>query len=342
MIKYKKGNILNEPADAIVNTVNCVGVMGRGIALQFKKAYPQNFTAYKKACDNGNVKPGEMFIFPLNTLLQPKYIINFPTKRHWKGKSHIADIEKGLSALKEDIIKLGIKSIAIPPLGCGLGGLDWAKVKLKIENELKQLNDVEIIVFEPNNENHNIINSSEIPELTPSRAALIELINRYLQGMLDPFITLLEIHKLMYFLQEAGQPLRLNYNKAFYGPYAQNLRHVLNLLENHYIQGYDGEDTPDKNISLLPGAAVDAHLHLLNNQDILAKIERVSQLVNGFETSFGLELLATVHWVVKKENNQKSEDIIKAVYSWNNKKHKFSENQIKIAYNTLNEYSWLN
>lgn len=343
MFQYKKGNILHEQVDAIVNTVNCVGVMGRGIALQFKKSYPENFKEYEQACKKGIVKPGEMFIYSFNSLFQPKYIINFPTKRHWKGKSQIKDIENGLYALKDDIKKLEIKSIAIPPLGCGLGGLNWNDVKALIENILGDLENISIIIYEPNFEKHEAIKTSkEVPRLTSGRAALIELINRYLEGLLDPFVSLLEIHKLMYFLQEAGQPLKLNYAKGLYGPYAKNLRHVLNILDGHYINGYsDGADNPEKHITLVPGAIEDAREIIKNEPDILKDFNKVSELVDGFETSFGLELLATVHWVIKKENNKSINEIIDAVYNWNNKKHKFTKKQINIAYEILLKQGWL-
>ena len=340
MFEYKTGNILQEQTDAIINTVNCVGIMGRGIALQFKQMYPENFKAYKQACDKGEVEPGKMFIYNSGLLFNPKYIINFPTKRHWKGKSRVQDIKSGLVALKDDIINYKIKSIAIPPLGCGLGGLNWDEIKPIIEQVLGDLQDVKIVIYEPAN-NIEQVKNKEVPKLTLSRAALIELINRYLQSMLDPFITLLEIHKLMYFLQESGQNLRLNYKKALYGPYAQNLRHVLNLLEKHYIEGYDGEDTPDKHITLLPGAIKDAHLLLEKDLDLLKKINKVSELVGGFETPFGLELLATVHWLMSKENKKELNDLISAVYSWNVKKQKFSKKQIEIAYNVLIQQAWV-
>lgn len=340
MFEYKKGNILQEQTEAIINTVNCVGIMGRGIALQFKQMYPENFKAYKQACDNGNVKPGSMFIFNLGKLFNPKYIINFPTKRHWKGKSNIQDIKSGLIALKEDIKRYEIKSIAIPPLGCGLGGLNWNEVKSLIEQTFYDLNDIKFIIYEPSDKIEQV-KTKAVPELTLSRAALIELINRYLQSMLDPFITLLEIHKLMYFLQEAGQPLKLNYKKALYGPYAENLRHVLNVLEKHYINGYDGEDNPDKHISLLPGAIKDADMLLKNDAELLNKLNKVSTLVNGFETPFGLELLATVHWIVSKENRTKLDDVIQGVYAWNTKKQKFSIRQIETAYNVLIKQEWI-
>ena len=125
MIEFKTGNILTEDAEALVNTVNCVGFMGRGIALQFKKAFPDNFKSYSSACKRNEVQPGRMFVYATGQLAYPRYIINFPTKRHWRGKSRMEDIDAGLAALAEAIRSHNIQSIAIPPLGSGLGGLDW-------------------------------------------------------------------------------------------------------------------------------------------------------------------------------------------------------------------------
>src|SRR5256885_1323275 len=124
MIALKMGDILADSAEALVNTVNCVGIMGRGIALQFKKAFPDNYKAYEDACKAGEMKPGRMLVFDTGKLHGTRYVINFPTKRHWKGKSKLEDVELGLVALVDDVKRLGIRSIAIPPLGCGLGGLD--------------------------------------------------------------------------------------------------------------------------------------------------------------------------------------------------------------------------
>ncbi|MCG6868968.1 MAG: macro domain-containing protein, partial [Gammaproteobacteria bacterium] len=261
MIEYKTGNILTEDAEAIINTVNCVGVMGRGIALQFKKAFPENFKAYAAACKREEVQPGCMFVFDMGGLTNPRYIINFPTKRHWRGKSRIEDIESGLEALATEIRVRGIHSIAIPPLGSGLGGLDWSEVRQRIERALSSMDDVRIIIFEPKGAPgvEKMVHNREVPNMTPGRAALVELMRRYLSGLLDPFVTLLEVHKLMYFMQEAGEPLKLRYQKASYGPYAENLRHVLNAIEGHLVSGYaDGGDAPDKPLQLVPGAIEDA------------------------------------------------------------------------------------
>jgi O-acetyl-ADP-ribose deacetylase (regulator of RNase III) len=249
MIRFVQGDILEAEAEALVNTVNCVGVMGRGIALRFKEAFPANFRAYAAACRRGEVQPGRMYVFDTGRVTRPRYIINFPTKRHWRGKSRIEDIEAGLAALVEEVRLRNIRSIAIPPLGSGLGGLDWADVRPRIERALAALPEVEVLVFEPGGlrADARANRSSDVPRMTPGRAALVALMNRYLAALLDPTITLLEVHKLMYFLQAAGEPLRLRYVKAPYGPYAENLRHVLRAIDNHLIAGYaHGGDTPDK------------------------------------------------------------------------------------------------
>ncbi|MCH8863713.1 MAG: macro domain-containing protein, partial [Proteobacteria bacterium] len=218
MIKFKTGDILSEDAEALVNTVNCVGVMGRGIALQFKNAFPENFKAYAAACKREEVQPGKMFVFEVNKLNNPKYIVNFPTKRHWRGKSRIEDVRAGLDALAEEIRMRNIRSIAIPPLGSGLGGLNWDDVRPLMEEALGALADLDVIVFEPKGapEAKAMTRSRDVPAMTKGRAALISLMQRYLGGLMDPFVTLLEVHKLMYFMQEAGEDLRLKYEQAHY------------------------------------------------------------------------------------------------------------------------------
>ena len=240
MIEFRTGDILKSDAEALVNTVNCVGVMGRGIALKFKEAFPENYKAYKAVCARDELQPGGMFVFKTGTLTNPKYIINFPTKRHWRGKSRMEDIEAGLKALAGEIRRLGIRSVAVPPLGSGLGGLVWNEVRLRIEAALQGFDNVNVIVFEPNGapDSKSTTPSTEVPNMTSGRAALIILMRRYLRGLLDPVVTLLEVHKLMYFMQEAGQPLQLRYTKAPYGPYAENLRHVLHAVEGHLVSGY--------------------------------------------------------------------------------------------------------
>src|SRR6266581_5455067 len=175
MIELTQGNILKADADALVNTVNCVGFMGKGIALQFKKAYPENFDAYQKACSAGEVQPGRMFIFELHSMLNPKYVINFPTKRDWRAKSRYEDVGSGLKALIAEVRRLGIRSIAVPPLGCGLGGLDWRKVRPRIEQAFAASPDVRVLLFEPDGAPvpKEMIRSTNMPTMTPGRAVLV-------------------------------------------------------------------------------------------------------------------------------------------------------------------------
>lgn len=343
-IKFTTGDILAADVEALVNTVNCVGIMGRGIALQFKNAFPANFKAYKAACARQEVQPGRMFVFETGTMTNPKLIINFPTKRHWRGKSRIEDIEAGLKALVEEISARNIRSIAIPPLGSGLGGLNWTEVRARIEAALQNLPNVDIIVFEPNGapDTETIARTRDVPKMTPGRAALVILMHRYLTGLLDPFVTLLEVHKLMYFMQESGQPLRLQYAKGPYGPYAENLRHVLHAVEGHLLSGYaDGGDAPAKQIELVPGAVDDAQTFLRNDEETKARFERVAGLVDGFETPFGLELLATVHWVMTREQARTPDEVTHLVYAWNERKKRFSPRQICLAVDVLRSNGWV-
>ena len=344
MITYKTGDILAEETEALVNTVNCVGVMGRGIALQFKRAFPDNFKAYAARCKRNEMQPGQVFVFKTGRLTNPHYIINFPTKRHWRGKSRMEDIESGLASLAEEIRANGIRSIAIPPLGSGLGGLDWPEVRDRMQAVLDKYEDVKIIIFEPGGGpvDDKINRSSDVPTMTPGRAALVGLMARYLRVLLDPFVTLLEIHKLMYFMQAAGEPLKLKFVRGIYGPYAENLRHVLNAIEGHLISGYaDGGDQPGKPIELVPGAIQDAHAFLENTPPTHARFERVSDLVEGFESSFGLELLSTVHWVATQERPQTPDELVERTYAWNQRKQQFTRRQLDIAIDVLAEKHWI-
>jgi len=343
MIRYTTGNILAAPAEALVNTVNCVGIMGRGIALQFKHVFPENFKAYAAACARGAVEPGRMFVFDTGELTLPRYVINFPTKRHWRGKSRIEDIESGLKALVAEIRSRGIRSIAIPPLGSGLGGLDWNQVKPMIERALAEVPDVQVEVYEPGGgpADPRVNRSTQVPRLTQGRAALVGLMNRYLAGLMDPTVSLLEVHKLMYFLQAAGEPLKLRYVRGPYGPYAENLRHVLRDIEGHLVSGYaDGGDAPDKQLSLVPGAVEEALAFLEGHPGTRARFDRVAQLVDGFETAFGLELLATVHAVMHDNPQADAPAIEQATYDWGPRKRQFTPGQIQLAAQRLVAQGW--
>lgn len=347
MIEIAKGNLLHAPVDALVNTVNTAGIMGRGIALQFKQAYPRMFRGYEAACKAGDVRLGKMHVFDLGGLAGgPRWIINFPTKVHWRAKSRMKDIDAGLADLIATIRRLGIGSIAIPPLGCGNGGLNWSEVRPRIESALTELPDVRVLLYPPNGapDAQAMPNRTERPDMTMGRAALIVLMDRYLRGLLDPVVTLLEVHKLMYFLQEAGQPLKLKYETKPYGPYASTLRQVLIKLDTHYTQGYgDGKDSPTKPIHLLPGAVEEAMAFLADDTVTRTRMDRVAALIDGFEDPYGLELLSTVHWVMRA-NPAAREDAsvaIAAVQEWSprKKEHLKGEHLLR-AWQRLKEQRW--
>jgi O-acetyl-ADP-ribose deacetylase (regulator of RNase III) len=347
MIELAKGNLLQAPVEALVNTVNTAGVMGRGIALQFKQAYPRMFRVYEAACHAGEVRLGTMQVFDLGGLAGgPRWIINFPTKGNWRAKSRMQDIEAGLTDLVATIKRLGISSIAIPPLGCGNGGMNWSDVRPRIEAALAEVPNVRVLIYPPSGapEAEAMLNRTTRPNMTIGRAALIVLMDRYLKGLLDPVVTLLELHKLMYFLQEAGQPLKLAYEAGPYGPYAPRLRQVLIKLDAHYIVGYgDGKDNPTKPIQLAEGAVAEATEFLRDDAETQARMSRVAALIEGFEDPYGLELLSTVHWVMRANPaaRENASVAIEAVQKWSprKKQHLKSEHLMR-AWERLKEQGW--
>lgn len=349
MIKISSGNLLTAEVDALVNTVNCVGFMGKGIALQFKQAFPANFKIYEAACAAGEMVPGRMLIHDNGGLVNPRWIINFPTKRHWRGNSRLEDVSSGLVALIFDVQRLGIRSIAVPPLGCGLGGLDWAKVRPMIEHAFAALPDVQVLLFEPVGapEAKTMPVRTERPKMTPARALFIKLMDAY--SALDYSRTLLEVQKLAYFLQAAGQPLRLRYQAGHYGPYADNLNKVLEAMEGHFVRGYGDSQKPGAQIELLPGAVVEADAFLAADTAAQQRLQHVSDLIEGFETPYGMELLATVHWVASQSSpgSQElavdAEQAIQQVHAWNPRKRSvFQPKHIHVAWSRLTDAGWFN
>ncbi|MFN7305884.1 MAG: Appr-1-p processing protein, partial [Acetobacteraceae bacterium] len=226
----------------------------------------------------------------------------------------------------------------------GLGGLDWREVKPLILAALGPIEGLDVTIFEPAAppaDGRGMV-PREIPTMTPGRAALVGLMDRYLGGLMDPFVSLLEVHKLMYFMQEAGEDLRLQYVKAPYGPYAENLGHVLTRVEGHMVAGYrDGGNAPDKELTLVPGAVAEARAVLASADETRARFDRVAALVSGFETPFGLELLSTVHWVAREGGSAEQDALVAGVYAWGERKRRFSPRQIGLARDTLVAQGWL-
>ncbi|MCK9874374.1 macro domain-containing protein [Frankia sp. Ag45/Mut15] len=348
MIIEASGNLLEAEAEALVNTVNTVGVAGKGIALQFRQAFPENFKEYQRAARHGEVTPGRMLVH-ITEQLHPRYIINFPTKRHWRERSRTADIRDGLQDLVKVLVKYKIKSVAIPPLGCGNGGLDWNDVRPLVVAALSEL-DVEIKLYSPEGAPSADVMPvhTDRPRMTAGRAIMILMMHQYRTS--DDFrLSALEVQKLAYFMQEVGEKLLLRYTKAAYGPYAENLNHVLQAMEGHYTRGY-GDRSREPRIHLLPGAEREAESFLQGREESLDHLVQVRRLVDGWETPYGLELLATTHWALTRAEKQISsrESLHKYVASWTPRKAMlFKENQIDravdhlVSTGTVSHRSWM-
>lgn len=343
MIEFRQGNMLEAEAEALVNTVNCVGIMGKGIALQFKQAFPENFRQYERACRAGAMRLGHMFVFPTGLLTNPKFIINFPTKQHWKAKSRLNDIRAGLVDLVNVVRTNGIQSIAVPPLGCGNGGLDWQDVYPLIEAAFAKLPEVRVFVYAPQAAPAAAIMpvGTRRPRLTRARALFILLIARYREPGYR--LTKLEMQKLAYFLQIAGEPLKLRYVKNMFGPYAENLNHTLLDMDGHFIRGY-GDRSGNSSIYPLPGAVEEARSLLADDQNARGRLDRVSHLIEGFEDPYSMELLASLLWVAR-ENPRAAADLAVAtelLYAWNDRKRTtFRPDHVRKTWNRLQQLNWL-
>ncbi len=339
MITYSKGNLLEADVEVLVNTVNTVGVMGKGIALQFKQAFPENFKAYQKAYRNKELKPGKILAVPTGQFINPKYIFNFPTKRHWRGNARIEDIKAGLNDLTRLVQELQIQSIAIPPLGCGFGGLNWSVIKPLIEDAARNIPYVKVIAFEPGYtpRPEEMKVKTNRPGLNFRRAGLIVLIDRY--RVAGYKLTLLEIQKLAYFLQSLGEDLQLNFEKNKFGPYAENLNFVLQRLEGHYIRGY-GDRSQSAAIILLPGAIEEAEKLLQDYPDTLRRVNQVAELIHGFETPYGMELLSTLFWLIIEDKSlaEDKKQAVREFQNWNKRKRdKFQPDHIEVAWTKIKE-----
>jgi O-acetyl-ADP-ribose deacetylase (regulator of RNase III) len=353
MIRFTQGNLLEADAEALVNTVNTVGVMGRGVALMFKEAYPENFNAYEAACRSDEVQIGKMFVTERREMFGPKWIVNFPTKTHWRFPSRIEWIVQGLEDLKRVIKEAGIKSVALPPLGAGNGGLAWKDVRPKIEAALGELNDVDVIIYEPTAKYQNVAKRTGVEKLTPTRALIAELVRRY--SILGFDCTHLEIQKLAYFLERFVLKLNLGNQMNFkfaankFGPYSENLKHLLNGLDGSYLHCDKrlGDAGPFDVIHFDDSKrdTVSAYLTSPDAKVFRSALEKTSELIDGFESPLGMELLATVDWLV---NDAAVEPNVRAVRerlaSWpggktagERKLRLFEDRTIEIALSSLTD-----
>ncbi len=308
MITFTQGNLLESRAEALVNTVNTVGVMGKGIALMFKERFDENFRRYAAACKAEEVQTGKMFVTPVHELDGPRWIVNFPTKQHWRAPSRMEWVVDGLQDLRRFLIKQQVKSIAIPPLGAGNGGLEWAEVREQIERALGDL-DIDILVFEPTKQYQNVAKRAGVEKLTPARALIAELVRRY--WVLGMECSLLEIQKLAWFLERAiecynpdDNPLNLQFTPHKYGPYANRLDHLLNNLDGSYLHSEKRiSDADPLDVIWFDDerkAVVQTYLKS-EAKAYTQALESTAALIDGFESPFGMELLATVDWLLARE-----------------------------------------
>ena len=347
-IQIKTGDLLKQQdVDAIVNTVNCVGVMGKGIALQFKNKWPDNFKLYEQACKRGEVRLGKMFVFDAGAYARPNFIINFPTKDHWRGKSSMAFIESGLVDLVEQIKRLGIQSIAVPPLGCGNGGLDWELVRPLIVKAFDALPEVRLDLFAPSGapDPKSMEVNTQKPKMTLARAAIVKSLEAYAHAGYG--LSKLEVQKLVYFMQWAGIAFpRVEFAKEQYGPYSDTLRHALHSMEGHYIRGL-GDGVVEAEIEPTEGALSEATQFLATDEQgelVNAATSRVADLIDGFQSPYGMELLATVHWVATQSPSASSAaDAHALIRGWSARKASLmTAGHVTAAWNRLSTGGWLN
>lgn len=321
-IEYKFGDMFDEPSEAIVNTVNCVGVMGKGVALEFKRRWPENFRAYKRVCDAGRLETGKMFVFQAGDLLDAggrKILINFPTKKHWRAKSKLEYVETGLDDLVSQVQRLGIKSLVLPPLGCGNGGLEWGEVRPLIEEKLKPLDDVRVVIFAPRVEESQSMEQVNVPnDLTVQRATMMVVLGE-MEKYFGGYFTRLTAQKLVYFMQVLKSDFGLSFSKAQYGPYSETLHKIFRVMESkRYIGGYTSED-PQITITPSTFAASDDFLKS-EGADVGALVEKLSLLVEGYESPYGLELLSSVHFLAVSEGIDTQPELSEALEEWSDHK----------------------
>ena len=344
MIKYVKGNLLEAKSQALINTVNTVGVMGKGIALQFKEAFPLNYKKYIDACKAKWLQPGKLLVVNEKTLDGNRVIINFPTKTEWFQKSKYDYIESGLAALVEELKKGEIKSIAIPPLGCGNGGLKWDRVKSLIEKHLRSFTDIEITIYEPNEAVKEILKKQESAKeakLTPARAMLLYSLFYY-ETLGEPS-SVFVANKLAWFLQRLGEKLRLKFEASHYGPYSVQVAHLLYNVNGVYLKGLEQMTIKAFEPLELQYDKVKELSDYVRTELTLeqqTRLKKLIRLINGFQSSLSLEVLATVDYIKKEKKTNEEQVIIQEIYDWSDRKRNlFQEKYIRKAINHLNEYS---
>lgn len=334
MITFVIGDLLTDTAQALVNTVNTVGVMGKGIALQFKEQFPENYNIYRKACKEGKIAIGKILVTEIPRLDGTKLIVNFPTKTTWRKPSEYEYIEKGLQDLKNKIHDLKIQSIAIPPLGSHNGGLDWHRVKAMIIEQLSDV-DCDIRIYEPSGAIVERLKSERV-RLTPARAMLLDVLCDIVAY--GEFISVFAAEKIVYFLQRLGaeEEFNIKFERGYYGPYSGGkIAHVLYYLNGSYLRGMAGmQNKPFDEIWMLDETRdlVQDYLNQPEHCKYQAIANRTKEFLRGYYSNYSLELLSTVDFILhydklesrfddlsKEEQNRVINDNISL---WNSRKQR--------------------
>lgn len=340
MIIYKKGNILESKAEALVNTVNTQGVMGKGIALQFKNAFPSNYKVYQDICRNGNFQIGDLLIVEENGLISgKKTIINFPTKTSWRKPSEYSYIEKGLVKLVQVIEEKKLNSIAIPPLGSGNGGLNWEIVKKMIEDKMSHLS-IDVFIYEPNSQIKEKLKEERV-QLTDARAMLLFMLYKLVAN--GEFVSEFSSEKICYFLQRFGakEHFKLDYKPNFYGPYSGKVKYVINYLNGSYIMGYSSMDKkPFETLDLVSDGFEKVEGYILSKPELVEIVNRTELFLDGFYSEFALELLSTVDYISLNKDTFDLEIIKSELEGWSERKRTLFSNDrfLNISINHLKEH----
>jgi O-acetyl-ADP-ribose deacetylase (regulator of RNase III)/uncharacterized protein YwgA len=341
-MKYIIGNLLEANTEALVNTVNTVGVMGKGIALQFKERFPVNYKLYASECKAGRVRIGKMLVVKDSSLEGERIIINFPTKTEWFKKSQYNYIEDGLKDLVEVIKEYKIRSIAIPPLGSGNGGLKWSNVKELMNKYLENIEDVEIIIYEPNDAVKEILQRQEqkVVELKPGRAMLLYALFEYEKR--GEIASVFAANKLAYFLQKSGEPLRLQFVPFTYGPYAQAIDKVLYHLNGKYLHGLEqmkAKAFEPLKLNYTLYSEVQDYIRKNLNSEQHNRLKNLFELIDGFESSLSLEILSSIDFLLSENPRLSTDELLAKIQSWNaRKKELIDKEHIEIALMRLKDY----
>lgn len=356
-IKAKVGDLFNSDAQTLTNTVNCVGVMGKGIALQFKKRFPDMYSDYAIRCEAGDVKLGQPYVYKQ---MFDKWVLNFPTKDHWRAVSRLSDLEEGLRYLTSHYKEWGIESLAVPPLGCGYGQLDWEIVGPTLYRHLSEL-EIPVELYAPhgtppdqlqmdflaggralNPRRNSTSEDNRVPAASIAMAAVVSRINR--ETMHWP-VGRTTFQKIAYFLTETGVPTGLEHKRGSYGPFAEDLKRMQARLINN---GVLLETKTGRMFKIEPGPTYMAAREKYKDElrSWVPKIEQVADLIFRFASTKDAEIAATVHFVAKELTSKYSEptedEILTEVFEWKqNRKPSLSEEDVAEAIRGLGMLGWV-